>query len=185
VAASSKSYDSELKTFRTQFLRAQNRSEFTTLLAQHDRSIQEDETGTGEGKGFHAFKQLTVIRGSRLLPAPMVSGGNYSQHYNVSQTSAKPIARNFGAVAIVGVQVHPYLHFNKQTIFHRIRPQPADFFRSFNCDFAGSRLISVSEVIARVSCAKGNARPPSSRGKQQVGEAVFCEKRFVRTLISE
>ena len=64
----------------------------------------------------------------------MVSGGSYSRHYHVSQTSAEPIARNFGAVAIVGVQMHRYLHFNKQTISHRIRAQPAEFFRLFNRD---------------------------------------------------
>ena len=58
VAASLKSNDSELKMFRTQFLRVQNHSEFTALLAQHNRSAQEDEAGIGEGKRFYAFKQI-------------------------------------------------------------------------------------------------------------------------------
>jgi hypothetical protein len=58
VAASLKSYDSELKTFRTQFLWVQNHNEFTALLAQHNRSMQEDETGIREGKIFYAFKQF-------------------------------------------------------------------------------------------------------------------------------
>ena len=51
-----KSYDSELKTFQTQFPWVQNQSVFTTFLAQHYRSMQDGKTGSGERKRFHAFK---------------------------------------------------------------------------------------------------------------------------------
>jgi hypothetical protein len=75
VAASLKSYDSELKTFRTQFLWVQNHSvSSATLLAQHNRSTQGGPNRKRRRKNILCIYRILIVRSYRSLAIHGQSG---------------------------------------------------------------------------------------------------------------